>query len=849
MRALRSIPYLLLALPAFAQDEPPVPPPGLPPGAPVPGQPAVPAQPVPGPAVPAAPGAPVAPADAPGGNPIPGIPLGDNLIEEDIFEPRLSGNALAGLMRKYTGKRIIVTSAAAAAEFSFFQEASPEDPLTWEEAAILLRKTAQLESFVFVPDPAYPDLEILTLATGGINPKNLGIGTFTEGDILPEGDAVITYKMPLKYLKPEQAVQIFQQVIGQFGAYGSIAAVPSAGAVIITESTTLIRRLIEIKEQIDQEGGTLTSSFVTVQYADVTELSATLNELMTGQQQAQRTAGIQRTDGGAPVGGDGGQGGGANGAGGGASGEEIPVQIFPEPRTNRILVMGRPADVIFVEGLIRQFDIESDRRNLVRRKLRFLPVSDFLPIAGDALTRAFTASGESGSIVGGGGGGGGAAQQQFGGRGGRTGATTQQQQGRRGGTGTNQFGGGQPGGGGGGVGLGQGGGLSNPQTNSAPTSLLVGRTLLVADNITNSIVVQGPPSGVEIIENLLDSLDVQADQVMISTVFGQLSLGDTTSTGVNWLRSFRNFSGEEGGAAGGINTGGAPSTRLPDSMVSPIIDPITGLPNALGLGVYGRIGTSVGAYINMLQSNSNFTILSRPSIFTANNQLGTISSGRRIAIPTNSNQFTGGGVSTNIEYRDVVLRLEVIPLVNSPDEITLTISLVNDEVVGQSENIEGIGSVPIIGTRELLTTVTVPNNQTVVLGGLITTNDTETITGVPILSSIPGLRRLFSTTTTTEDRSELMIFIQPTIINGMQSLDAMQTDMDARYQVADDIHRMGAGPGVLPPPDAIVIPEKGSEAKPATVTTTTETVIPAPAPAPAPASAPKRTPIRPIHRR
>jgi general secretion pathway protein D len=829
MRALRTIPFLLLALPAFAQNEP-VPPPGLPPGVPIPGeQPVVPVEPAP--AVPI-PGAAIAPADAPGGEPVAGIPLGENLIEEDIIEPRLSGNALAGLYRKYTGKRIIVTGAAAAAEFSFVQEASPADPLTWAETAILLQKAALLENFVFVPDPAFPNLEILALATGGINPKNLEIGTFTEGDVLPEGDAVITYKMPLQFIKPEQAVQIFQQVIGQFGAYGSIAAVPSAGAVIITENTSLIRRLIELKDQIDQAGGLVTSNFVTVQYADVTELAATLNELMTGQQQTQRTAGIQRSEGGGAPAVEGAPA--TGGEGGGASGEETPVQIIPEPRTNRILIMGRPADVIFVEGLIRQFDIQSDQRNLVRRKLRFLPVADFLPIAGDALSRAFTASAEGGAA----GGGGGAVQQ--GGRTGR-GATTQQQQGGRGGN-TNQFGGGQPGGGGGGGAAARGDTLSDPQTSSAPTSLLVGRTLLVADNITNSIVVQGPPSGVEIIESLIDSLDVRADQVMISTVFGQLSLGDTTSTGVNWLRAFRNFNGEEGGAAGGINTGGAPANRLPDSMTSPILDPITGLPNALGLGIYGRIGSSVGAYINLLQSNSNFTILSRPSIFTANNQRGTISSGRRIAIPTNSNQFTGGGVSTNIEYRDVVLRLEVIPLVNSPEEVTLTISLVNDEVVGQSEAIEGIGSVPIIGTRELLTTVTVPNNQTVVLGGLITTNDTETITGVPILSSIPGLGRLFSTKTTGEDRSELMIFIQPTIISGPASLDAVQTDMDSRYSVSDDIHRLGDGPGVLPPPDVIVVPQKGAEVvAPATVTTTTRTVIPAPAP--------KRTPMRPVHRR
>jgi type II secretory pathway component GspD/PulD (secretin) len=122
--------------------------------------------------------------------------------------------------------------------------------------------------------------------------------------------------------------------------------------------------------------------------------------------------------------------------------------------------------------------------------------------------------------------------------------------------------------------------------------------------------------------------------------------------------------------------------------------------------------------------------------------------------------------------------------VNSDDEITLQIALLSDDVIGESDPIEGIGSVPIIGTRELLTTVTVPNNQTIVLGGLITTNDTETVTGIPILSDIPGLGRLFSTKTQGVDRDELMIFIQPSIVNSDKSLEAVQLNMDNRYDVS-----------------------------------------------------------------
>ena len=314
---------------------------------------------------------------------------------------------------------------------------------------------------------------------------------------------------------------------------------------------------------------------------------------------------------------------------------------------------------------------------------------------------------------------------------------------------------------------------------------------------------------------------------MISTVFGQLSLGKSTSTGVDWIRAFR---GNDNGGIGFSNLGANGATSSdPTSLTDPITGTVAGsFPNQTGLSLYGKIGNSLAGYVNLLSANSDFTVLSRPSIFTANNRKGTISSGRRIAIPTNSNQFSGGGVSTNIEYRDVVLKLEVIPLVNSDDEITLQIALLSDDIIGQSEPIGEIGSVPIIGTRELLTTVTVPNNQTIVLGGLITSNDKESVTGIPILSDIPGLGRLFSTKTKGIDRDELMIFIQPSIVNNDKSLNSVQTNMDNRYDVSDPARIFSNGPELPPLVDPSIVPGSATEAnKPA----------------------PTRKPMRPIHKR
>lgn len=740
--------------------------------------------------------------------------LGDTLIVEPITELKLSGTSLADLYRQYTGRRVIVSSAAAVAEFRFDQPASPQDPLTYRQAAELLKKTATLENFIFVPASDDPNLDYLTLATAGTNAKGIGLDVYTEKDILPEGDAVIIYIMSLNYLKPDEAVRVFQQVVGQFGAFGSIAT--SGSSVVITENTSLIRRLIELKEEIDKPSSQVGTKFIIVKYADVTELATTLNELLGTQNDTGRTAGVQRTQqnnnqnqpaAGIP----------SDVAGGGASGEEAPVQIIPDARTNRLFVMGRPVDLLFVDGLVREFDTESDQRNFLRRKLKFLAVSDFLPIAGDALTRAFTGTGTAD------------ATQQNGQGGGNRQQTNNNQ------NNNNQNTGGANGGAGG-----TGSSLSDPNVNSAPESLLIGRTLLVADNITNSIVVQGPPSGVEIIEKLLDQVDVKADQVMISTVFGQLSLGNSVSTGVDWLRAFR---GSDNGGIAGSSIGGGPVNSLdPAGLLSPITgDGLAGeFLDQSGLSLYGKIGSSLGVYVNLLQNDSDFTILSRPSIFTANNQKGTISSGRRIAIPTSTTQNSVGQPTTSIEYRDVVLKLEVIPLVNSENEITLQIALISDDII-DTTNITGVGDVPIIGTREILTTVTVPNNQTVVLGGLITTTDTESVTGVPLLSDIPGLGRLFSTKTEGVDRDELMIFIQPTIVSGSGSLYEVQDDMDARYQVANESRNFGDG-SVLPPLDTFPTAESGNSSGANVNTTSQEGGI-------NDSSQDSRKSLRPFHRR
>jgi general secretion pathway protein D len=106
--------------------------------------------------------------------------------------------------------------------------------------------------------------------------------------------------------------------------------------------------------------------------------------------------------------------------------------------------------------------------------------------------------------------------------------------------------------------------------------------------------------------------------------------------------------------------------------------------------------------------------------------------------------------------------------------------------------------VPRISTRNISTTATVLNNETIVLGGLISSKNSQTKSGIPILCDIPYLGKLFSSTINTKDRSELMIFIQPSIVKGERTLHDVQTDMDSRYKVSPKARQFADGPGVLP---------------------------------------------------
>jgi type II secretory pathway component GspD/PulD (secretin) len=299
----------------------------------------------------------------------------------------------------------------------------------------------------------------------------------------------------------------------------------------------------------------------------------------------------------------------------------------------------------------------------------------------------------------------------------------------------------------------------------------------VADNEHNTVIVSGPPESVRLVEELLDQLDVRPRQVHISTIIGQMSLNNERQVGVSAYSTLRELNHREHIlGAGSLFTG-----ALKNPVAFPSLDDInngtTEYPSLTGMTLYGQIAEDLNVYLRLMENSNRFKLLSRPSIFTANNKKAVIQSGQRIAVPTNSItnlNNVNGSVTSNIDYRDVVLKLEVIPQINSENEVTLQIAQVNDQVIG-TQTVAG-NEVPIISTEELLTTVTVADGQTIILGGLITEQTEKVVDGVPVLMHVPILKHLFSTTRNAKKRSELLIFIQPKIVDSEKEL--IDTNVD-----------------------------------------------------------------------
>jgi type II secretion system protein D len=659
-------------------------------------------------------------------------------------------------------------------------------PVSKAEAIRLLESTLLLNGYAFIAVDKN-SVKVINTA-GGKNPRSEGVFLFTNESELPEGEVVASYVLPLTHLAASDAVEIFNQFI-VLHPYGSMVAVPVANQVVITENSTLIRRLIDVKNLIDIPAPEKKSEFITLAQANadrVVELITTILEkrqeggsggsgkAATGQSTQPPVPGLQASAGGAT----------GVTISGGKSGFAGDIQLIADTRTNRILVIASPFDFTAIQALIQQFDIAVELTDPYEHPLNYVAATDMLQILGDMLKEEGDEGGDSAA------GGSKTTGKVSGGIG--TGGVV------AGGASSSSSSSGK-----------KADVLSEPGEEQAAESLIVGKTKLIADNRANSILVIGQPEAKEKVKAILTKLDKKPMQVYLATVIGQLTVKNDDEFAVNILQKYigGNRTGSAsvmggkrvidpgtivygtnslGGPTQQFQTGTTPLSPQAAQQIGQIAQMATGVLPGMQIATF--ILGSIDLYINALTTTDRFRIASRPAVFTANNKKATIYNGTKIAVPTSTVTTLGGGGSatatsgsqqSNIQYQDVILKIEVVPLINSAKEISLQIVQTNDTLSQNSQAVGGGVQVPDINTQELNTTVIVPDRATVLLGGLVTQQDTKNVAGVPFLSTIPMMGNLFKSTSDITNRQELVVMIQPTIVQDNKELgESSKTERD-----------------------------------------------------------------------
>ena len=294
--------------------------------------------------------------------------------------------------------------------------------------------------------------------------------------------------------------------------------------------------------------------------------------------------------------------------------------------------------------------------------------------------------------------------------------------------------------------------------------VLSARGSVIVDERTNSIILTETTDKINEFRSVLEKLDVPVRQVLIEARIVTASSNFSDSMGIRWgglgFGSYNDGSllTQAGGSLATVgevrdtaSVGEALSFTSPDHLV---VD--------LGVGSSDATAFAIGIVdekflleleLSALESEGSAEVIARPKVITADKQQASISSG--VQIPYQEASSSG---ATSVSFASAVLGLDVKPQITSDDRIIMELEVTQD-TVGAVFN-----GVPSINTNSISTQVLVDNGETIVLGGIFTTQTTESITKTPFVGDLPYIGRFFRRNTKSDQKQELLIFITPRLI-------------------------------------------------------------------------------------
>lgn len=310
------------------------------------------------------------------------------------------------------------------------------------------------------------------------------------------------------------------------------------------------------------------------------------------------------------------------------------------------------------------------------------------------------------------------------------------------------------------------------QSSSQSTVESSGRVEIDTFESTNSLVILASPGVYKEISDTIKKLDMYPKQVLIEVVIAEVNLDDSNQFGVQW--SLLQNVNIDGRAYNGLAQNTAPSTFAPELK--------TALPS---LGGAGSSGLSlilfdpdrITAMIHALASTTKLNVLSSPRLLVMDKEEASIEVGSDIPTATSTTVGTStSGTTQNIEYKTVGIKLKIKPSINDEKTVVLHIE---QEVSDKLANVvvgQGDFSYPAFSTRLTKTSVVVPDNNGIAIGGIIKETNETGYQGIPLLSAIPYLGSLFRYTVLTKNRTELVIFLTPHVVTNRTEADMVTSD-------------------------------------------------------------------------
>src|SRR5438552_13623249 len=584
------------------------------------------------------------------------------------------------LYEQLTGKKLVMDNFVQGKVNIFISKDVPRD-----EANKIIEMNLLLNGYSLIPSQ---ESDIGKVIGTGNSPRTAGVPIISDEAGIPDGDLVISYLFKLRYTDPTELQQALGQYLSPPQPYTSFLALPKAGAILITENSSVIRTIAKIIDQVDVPPADVVSEFIKVVRATADDIAKALNDLAgkPEQGQAAKPGAVRAVR--APGSPNVPQQTGESEYLGltGMSEESFFVgkpTFTADVRTNRIHVISRPVNMPMIRKLIAELDANVEFAKPVTRSLNYISATDVLPV----IVQALTEPGQAGA---------GAEGAQPGVPG--ASATPSRRTTSYTATGSSSTSSTTTGS----TAAGTGGGtlniseeLSTQPVDTTPKAVTIGNAKIIADPRANAIIMLGNQEVVVKVQKILDEMDVKAPQVALSTVIGELTLSDDEEFGVDYfvrankrIAGTTNFTGIKPFPGGGTTVPNPSPGGSPITTGGSVFDPgnlisFTQLATnaASGANIYLAAGNALASVVHVLESTGRFRVINRPIVFTSNNKKAIIASGQEIPVPVNTltnvvnnvSNVNNAAVASNIEFKRVALQLEVVPLINSEREVSLDI--------------------------------------------------------------------------------------------------------------------------------------------------------------------------------